>query len=85
MAPSVQVVANDQIFDVPESVHNRWPEDYPLASTTKGKPTAAARRAKKPELPPLPAPTTKTAADLLAGDPNSDGEPAGDTTQKGAD
>jgi hypothetical protein len=84
MKDPVSVVANDVVFEVDRATHERWPDDFPLAETKTGKPTAAAKRAKPAEVTTLAPVTTKTAAELSAG-PTDSGEPAGDANQKGAD
>lgn len=84
MQDPVTVVANGVTFDVDRATHERWPDDYPLAETKTGKPTAAAKRARPAEVTTLAPVTTKTAAELSAG-PTDSGEPAGDANQKGAD
>jgi len=84
MQDPVKVVANDVVFEVDRATHERWPDDFPLAETKTGKPTAAAKRAKPAEVTSVEPVTTKTAADLSAGATDS-GESAGDANQEGAD
>ena len=67
MAEKVEVVVDDRTFEIPKITQERWPDDYPLATTKGGKPTAAAKRAKKVVIEKAPTTdTTLTADDLKA-------------------
>ncbi|MDY0891880.1 hypothetical protein [Frigoribacterium sp. CFBP9030] len=83
MGAKVEVVVDGRTFTVDEATQKRWPDDYPLAKTKAGKPTAAAKRAQPntPELPPTAADTTLTADDLLAAG-TTDAGPGDDTTKE---
>ena len=86
MQDPVKVVVDDRTFEVDRLTQERWPDDFPLAETKAGKPTAAAKRAKPVEtLEGVVAQTTKTAADLTASGATATGKTADTATQEGAD
>lgn len=83
MAEKVEVVVNDRTFEIPKVTQERWPDDYPLATTKSGKPSAAAKRAQRIVLEKAPtAATTLTADDLKAAGSTDAGD--GATTPKEA-
>jgi len=85
MQDPVKVVANGVTFEVDRVTHERWPDDFPLAETQAGRPTAAARRAKPAEVTSLAPVTTQTADTLAASGSTDSGGSAGDSNQEGAD